>query len=214
MASAPHEFKLNYEDMKDLAIGDEVFSDAFSAGEHLWKFGCSPRRDDKGEYISIFVDLMTRSRFSTSSMKTIFIVISMDKNGEHTALQPLHGDDAAAASSWGCKCVSRAVLEERFLTDDGYITLECSIMVIRAGTIHVPASDIGEHFGTLLDNMDGVDISFTIDSETIHAHKAVLAARSPVFKAELFGSMAEATMSNITLSDIAPSTFKLMLRFI
>jgi speckle-type POZ protein len=42
----------------------------------------------------------------------------------------------------------------------------------------------------------------------------VLAARSPVFKAELFGSMAEATMSSITLHDITPATFKTMLRFI
>jgi speckle-type POZ protein len=42
----------------------------------------------------------------------------------------------------------------------------------------------------------------------------VLAARSPVFRAKLFGSMAEATMSSITLHDIAPATFKVMLRFI
>jgi speckle-type POZ protein len=42
----------------------------------------------------------------------------------------------------------------------------------------------------------------------------VLAARSPVFRAELFGSMAEATMPSITLHDIAPATFKVMLRFI
>jgi speckle-type POZ protein len=42
----------------------------------------------------------------------------------------------------------------------------------------------------------------------------VLAARSPVFRAELFGSMAEAAMTSITLHEIAPATFKVMLRFI
>ena len=138
IASASHEFKLKYEDTKHLAIGYEVFSHTFSAGGYLWKFGCCPygeHESDKGEYISIFFDLLTRSSSSTRSMKIIFDVILMDKNGEpchDTALVsrlPVH-DDAAAASSWGCRCVSRAVLEERFLTDDGYITLVCSIMVM------------------------------------------------------------------------------------
>jgi speckle-type POZ protein len=41
----------------------------------------------------------------------------------------------------------------------------------------------------------------------------VLATRSPVFKAQLLGSMAEANMSSITLHDIVPATFKVMLRF-
>ncbi|KQJ99124.1 hypothetical protein BRADI_3g41280v3 [Brachypodium distachyon] len=35
-----------------------------------------------------------------------------------------------------------------------------------------------------------------------------------VFNAELFGSMAEATMSSITLEDITPATFEVFLRFI
>ncbi|KAK1606444.1 hypothetical protein QYE76_030117 [Lolium multiflorum] len=46
------------------------------------------------------------------------------------------------------------------------------------------------------------------------AHRAVLAARSPVFKSELFGSMVEATTPCITLDDIDPAAFKAMLGFI
>ncbi|KAF8653754.1 hypothetical protein HU200_061870 [Digitaria exilis] len=79
--------------------------------------------------------------------------------------------------------------------------------------ILVPPSDIVQHLGTLLDTADGTDLSFTIDSETFHAHRAILAARSPAFRAELLGSMAEATMTSITLHDIAPATFRAMLRF-
>ncbi|XP_034601352.1 BTB/POZ and MATH domain-containing protein 1-like [Setaria viridis] len=73
--------------------------------------------------------------------------------------------------------------------------------------------DLYRHIGTLLDSRAGTDVSFIIDGETFHAHRSVLAARSPVFKAELLGSMAEATMSSITLHEIAPATFKLMLQF-
>jgi speckle-type POZ protein len=86
-------------------------------------------------------------------------------------------------------------------------------MVIDDSPILVPPSDIGIHLGCLLDHTDGTDVSLTIDGETFRAHRAVLAARSPVFRAELFGSMAEARMTSITLHEITPATFKVMLRF-
>jgi speckle-type POZ protein len=87
-------------------------------------------------------------------------------------------------------------------------------MIMDDSAIPVPSSDIGTHLGRLLDHTDGTDVSFIVDGENFPAHRAVLAARSPVFKAMLFGSMAEAAMSSITLHDIAPATFKAMLCFI
>lgn len=96
---------------------------------------------------------------------------------------------------------------------DGQITVFCSIMVLHDSSIPVPPSDIGKHLSTLLDSTDGADVAFIVDGETFHAHRAVLAARSPVFRAELLGSMAEATMPSITLQDIAPATFRVMLWF-
>jgi speckle-type POZ protein len=104
-------------------------------------------------------------------------------------------------------------VEKRFLID-GHITFACTIMVMDERAIQVPPSDIGTHLGRLLDQTDGTDVSFTVDGQKFPAHRAVLAARSPVLRAELFGSMAEATMSSITLHDITPATFKAMLRFI
>nr|CAB3481496.1 unnamed protein product [Digitaria exilis] len=76
--------------------------------------------------------------------------------------------------------------------------------------ISVPPSDIASHISSLLDSTDGSDVSFAVDGEEFPAHRA----RSPVFKAQLLGSMADARMKSITLHDIAPATFKLMLRFI
>ncbi|CAO2162688.1 unnamed protein product [Urochloa humidicola] len=86
-------------------------------------------------------------------------------------------------------------------------------MVLHGNSIPLPCSDIGKHLGNLLDSTNGSDVSFIVDSKTFHAHRAVLTARSPVFNVELLGSMVEATMSLISLHDITPAAFKIMLRF-
>ena len=46
------------------------------------------------------------------------------------------------------------------------------------------------------------------------AHACVLAARSPVFMAELFGQMKESTASCIEVEDMAPLIFEALLHFI
>ncbi|TVU04979.1 hypothetical protein EJB05_48126, partial [Eragrostis curvula] len=62
----------------------------------------------------------------------------------------------------------------------------------------------------MLDRGDGSDVSFVVDEETFPAHRPC----SPMFRAQLHGSMADATMPSITLHDINAATFKAMLRFI
>ena len=114
---------------------------------------------------------------------------------------------------WGWRqFVARNELEEAYLTD-GYFSFVCAIMVVHDSSIPVSPSEIGTQFIDLLDSKDGVDVSFIVDGETFHAHRVVLAARSRVFRAELLGSMAEATMSSIPLHEITPATFRIMLRF-
>ena len=76
-------------------------------------------------------------------------------------------------------------------------------------------SGLRNHLGGLLERADETsDVSFSVGGETFPAHRAVLAARSPVFKAELFGSMAEAKMAFIKLEEIEPDTFRFLLRYV
>ncbi|KAF8653753.1 hypothetical protein HU200_061867 [Digitaria exilis] len=153
-----------------------------------------------------------------SSVKAVFEVLLIDKDGIPAVV--------AEIKTWQLgtvECIhTSGVLS---LTDlvkkyvkDGQIKFLCTITTIlnddssivparTSGTgIRVPTSDLIRHLGTLLDTADGTDLAFTIDGETFNAHRAILAARSPVFRAELLGSMAEATMTSITLHDIAPAT--------
>ncbi|TVU42536.1 hypothetical protein EJB05_08948, partial [Eragrostis curvula] len=60
----------------------------------------------------------------------------------------------------------------------------------------------------------GTDVSFDVQGVKFDAHKIILAMRSPVFKAELYGSMMETRMQLITIADMQPVVFKALLHFI
>ncbi|CAN6288146.1 unnamed protein product [Urochloa humidicola] len=79
----------------------------------------------------------------------------------------------------------------------------------------VPASDMQRHFTGLLKSGEGTDVTFEVSGETIAAHRCVLAARSAVFRAELFGPMKEGTTTSaIHIDDMEARVFKLLLSFI
>ncbi|CAL5005172.1 unnamed protein product [Urochloa decumbens] len=215
-ASAVLEFMVNYEQTKHLAAGEAVHSDAFPAGGHTWRVNCYPRGIDEeansGSHLSIFLELLSNS----GSVSAIFEAFLMDKSGEPSLNLArrvgVHVFRTENRKFGWPHFLRRPDLVNVYLKE-GHITFVCAIMVLHGNSIPLPCSDIGEHLGNLLDSTDGSDVSFVVDGETFHAHRAVLAARSPVFNVELLGSMAEATMSSITLHDITPATFEIMLRF-
>ncbi|XP_044951494.1 BTB/POZ and MATH domain-containing protein 2-like [Hordeum vulgare subsp. vulgare] len=68
------------------------------------------------------------------------------------------------------------------------------------------------HFGDLLQSKEGADITFEVDGEDFAAHRCVLAARSTVFKSQLFGAMNESSV--VKISDIKANVFGGLLTFI
>ncbi|CAL5005185.1 unnamed protein product [Urochloa decumbens] len=209
------EFKLDYSETMNLAIGQSV-SESFYVGGHRWRIKCYPRGDrieHNGEYVSIFLRLVSKSE----NVKAFFDVFLLHKDGTPSLLRAkrlLHVFCLSSMSRGWSQFEKRSKLESTFLTN-GLVRFMCGVIVVPDNPMPtpVPPSDIGVHLGRLLDCGDGSDVSFTVNGEMFPAHRAVLAARSPVFKAELFGSMADATMPSITVQDIEPAAFKVMLRF-
>ncbi|CAM0911931.1 unnamed protein product [Alopecurus aequalis] len=209
------DFVVDYEQTKDLAIGNAVYSDPISVGGCDWWIKCYPRGNreaDRGEYLSVYVGLRRKS----ATVRAIFKASVLGKHGKpvfwsaRSRLLDLTSKD----NYWGwSRFVRRADLEPKYVTE-GRVTFLCHILVMCDKPIPLPPPRNGNHLSKLLDEMDGTDVSFTTNGQTFHAHRAVLAARSPVFKAKFFGSGAEATSSNISLDDIDPATFKVLLNFI
>lgn len=100
-----------------------------------------------------------------------------------------------------------------FLKDD-CLKINCTVGVVvsaidcpRLHSIQVPESDIGVDFAMLLENEEGSDVTFNVSGEKFCAHKLILAARSPVFEAELLDLMDKENLE-VVISDMEPKVFK------
>ncbi|KAL6643093.1 hypothetical protein ACP70R_021274 [Stipagrostis hirtigluma subsp. patula] len=115
---------------------------------------------------------------------------------------------------WGYNnFIEREALERSKHLKDDCFTIWCDIVVdlsTKGGgsdgeepLMVVPPSDMHRHFGDLLRTKDGADVVFEVGGETFTAHRCVLAARSTIFKAQLFGSKKNvATASIIRIDDM------------
>lgn len=67
----------------------------------------------------------------------------------------------------------------------------------------------------MLEHEIACDVTFLLGDtkQEVRAHKFILISRSPVFSAMFCGPMAE-TQEQITIPDIAPEVFKIVLRYL
>jgi speckle-type POZ protein len=81
-------------------------------------------------------------------------------------------------------------------------------------SVVLPPSDMHRHFGDLLSSKEDVDVEFRVGTEKFSAHRLVLAARSRVFRAQLFGPMKEGTAREpIRIDGMEAQVFSTLLTF-
>nr|CAB3482488.1 unnamed protein product [Digitaria exilis] len=129
----------------------------------------------------------------------------------------------SGCTTWGSgNLMEKSELQASYLRDD-CLVIECDVTVVMRTAmsepeavcdIQVPPSALLDDLGKLLGSEVGADVRFEVKSEAFYAHKIVLAARSPVLMAELYGPMSDMNMKTITIEDMQPAVFKALLHFI
>ncbi|KAK9137132.1 hypothetical protein Sjap_007726 [Stephania japonica] len=226
-----HQFKITgYSLSKGIGTGKCIASDTFMVGGYEWAIYFYPdgkSAEDNATYVSLFIALASEG----TDVRALFELTLLDQSGKERHKVHSHFGRTLESgpytlkyrgSMWGYKrFFKRTALEASDFLKDDCLSVHCSIGVVKSRTegpklysITVPPSNIGVHFGRLLESGKGIDVTFEVDGETFSVHKLVLAARSPVFRAQLFGPMKDKNTDNIKVEDVGAPAFKALLHFI
>ena len=111
----------------------------------------------------------------------------------------------------------RSLLESSDYLKDNCLLVRCCVGLVKSRTegprsynIPVPVSEFGRQFGKVLESGRGADVALLVNGETFLAHRVVLAARSPVFRAQLFGPLRNKNTKRINIEDIEAPIFKVL----
>jgi speckle-type POZ protein len=175
---------------------------------------------NSGGYLSAYLDLQ-----GSTSVNAQSIVCVLGQNGKpskhsfKTGPCVIHSSKTCGVMGF----VTRGELEQSKCLVNDSLTVRCTLTVGKTSYLQntkpcrntsLPPTELPMHLGNLLDSGESTDVTFDVDGEIFHAHKLVLAARSPIFKAELYGSMMEAMSGCVVIKDIKASIFRSMLNFI
>ncbi|KAF0901302.1 hypothetical protein E2562_039230 [Oryza meyeriana var. granulata] len=205
-----HAFEIvGYSLKRGIGVGKFVRSGTFAVGGHHWAIRFYPDGivEDSKDYVSVYLELMGTSDAEARAAYTLgFVKRATGKvkivSSEDTRVFKANDDSRFAPRSTKFMLRSNLEGEASGYIEGDCLTIECEIDAIKetlvsetmgCSEIEVPPSELSDHFGRLLVEDQGRDVAFSVGAEAFAAHRIVLAARSPVFKAELYGEMREST---------------------
>ncbi|XP_021295778.1 BTB/POZ and MATH domain-containing protein 3 isoform X1 [Herrania umbratica] len=226
-----HQFTIKgYSLAKGMGPGKCIASDVFTVGGYDWVIYFYPdgkNPEDSAMYVSVFIALASEG----TDVRALFELTLVDQSGKGKHKVHSHFDRALESgpytlkyrgSMWGYKrFFRRTTLETSDYIKDDCLIMNCTVGVVRTRlegpkqcSISVPPSEMGQNLKALLESEVGCDIIFQVGDEKFKAHKLILAARSPVFRAQFFGLVGDPNMDKVVVEDFEPSIFKAMLLFI
>lgn len=231
VAQATHVFDiLGYSKHRGMGNDPEchIRSAIFAVGGHDWAIRFYPDgfKKECQDYISVYLELLSKSIKVRAScdLRLVDQCTGLSSSVHKTGPRIFSSDDSTAFAPQNSQFKRRSEVEGSAYLRDDRLTIECIITVFKKPhvteansfpKIDMPPSDLAEHVGRLLEEKEGFDVSFIVGGETIEAHRLVLAMRSPVLKAELYGPMREARSGQrITIKDMQPAVFRALLHFI
>jgi speckle-type POZ protein len=225
-----HELKCPGHTKTKQGVGKAIDSATFTVGGHSWYIQYYPdgNKEESADWISVYLYLAESAGDGDVKATYKFSLIDDDDDADADAGEDLSSYTRTTGYSFWSPGTKRGYYQFIKATDmasslKGHsFRIRCDVTVMKetcvdpaaAKSLAVPPSDLHQHLGALLDSEVGADVTFDVGGEQFTAHKSVLAARSPVLRAELFGPMKENTMSSLQVHDVEPRVFKAMLHFI
>nr|CAB3480461.1 unnamed protein product [Digitaria exilis] len=221
-----HVFEIDdYSLHKGLGAGNFIKSGTFTVGGHEWCIHYYPdgfTLEDSKDYISVCLQLLTKesevrahvSFWLVDPATTLPSFLVVENAVLFTHVHPTTGLRYFQ---------KRTELEASPYLQHYRLTIQCNLTVILGSRvsqsektcgIQVPPSNLSQDLGRMLDAARGTDVAFKVKGEVFQAHKSVLAIRSPVFEAELYGPVGEDNRETITIEDMEPAIFRALLQFI
>ncbi|PUZ50635.1 hypothetical protein GQ55_6G073700 [Panicum hallii var. hallii] len=214
-----HVFEIfGYSQHRNMGLEQVITSGTFSIGGHDWALLFYPDGYSNREEICIFLKHLSHAEVRASCELRMV---------DQTTGQPSFF--RKTGMTWFNPCcyiqcsglrMNRREFEASVYLRNDHLTIECIVTVRRSRVSTTqfvnkieapPSSGITEQLAKLLEAEENADVTFSVGGETIGAHKILLAVRSPVFRAELFGPMKE---SKVTIEDMQPAVFRALLHFI
>lgn len=191
--------------------------DPFRAGGHTWHLIYqpmgSPYHPESTEYINLYHAVVGEAVMAVGT----FSLLGQDREPLHCYTKTTVTHNFAISRDIGTdRFVKRRHLELSGCLKDDCFAIRVHVHIVReAPRVVVPPPDIHRHLGDLLSSKEGADVEFRVGGETFAAHRLLLGARSPVFKAELFGHMKEGTTTDaIQIDDMDAQVFGALLTFV
>ncbi|XP_036031742.1 speckle-type POZ protein-like [Onychomys torridus] len=205
-----------------------IRSPTFSIGAHdKWCLRVNPNRVDEesADHLSVYLVLLSCLK-SHIWAKFQFWIISAE--GEKTKVKKSpRAFMFVPGQDWGYKqfILRDFLLSHAFwLLPEDQLTLVCKVSVVQGSLslsdqnkkpgILVPRCTLADDLGELWENSRFTDCCLVVAGQEFRAHKAILAARSLVFRAMFQHDMEESRKNRVEIPDLETQVFKVTLDFI
>ncbi|CAL4979465.1 unnamed protein product [Urochloa decumbens] len=192
-----------YSKTKGVGSGAWFNSSIFDVDGHHWYLRYYPCGDTEevADWISVFFSLYRLDGDEGGVVKARYKISLLDhQTGEPVPSYTKIGflPFSSPDKPWGFrKFIKRMDLESSSYLNGNSFQIRCDVTIVKevreeTNTVEsftVPPRDLHRHLGNLLASQVGADVTFEVGGEQFKAHRNVLAARSPVFMAELYGPM-------------------------
>ncbi|CAK1546097.1 unnamed protein product [Leptosia nina] len=211
-------------------MGEVLKSSTFSAGASdklKWCLRVNPKGldEESKDYLSLYLLLVSCNK-SEVRAKFKFSILNA-KREETKAMESQRAYRFVQGKDWGFKKFIRRdfLLDEaNGLLPEDKLTIFCEVSVV-ADSINisgqsnvvqfkVPECRLSDDLGALFDSERFSDVTLAVGGREFQAHKAILAARSPVFAAMFEHEMEERKRNRVDITDVDHEVLREMLRFI